>query len=120
MRTRRPRSQVSYGRFAALFRADAYDVLNWRDRDLTVAKFSSVCRSQNRINHEIFDVFGNDYFDLDFRDKFDLILSAPIRLGMSLLATVALYFADGHPVHVDFLEGGPNGIQQVWPDNRFD
>src|SRR6266851_73219 len=107
-------------RFSSFFGANANHVVYRDNENFAVAEFPGVGRSQERIDDEIFDIIRNSHFDLYLRDEFDLILGASIRLGVSTLATVALNFADGHAVHVDFLERSSNGIQQMWPDNRFD
>ncbi len=52
-------------RLTAFAGADAYDLVSWSDEYFAVAKFSGPGSLLDGLDDRIFNIFRDDYFDLD-------------------------------------------------------
>src|SRR5216684_7836359 len=97
---------------AAFAGSDPDDILHRNNEDFAVAKLSCSGGLRDCLDDGIFNAFGDDDFDFDLWDKLDLILRAAIGFGMSLLTTITLNLADGHPGDTNLLESVSHRVQK--------
>src|SRR5664280_1117150 len=102
--------------------AGAYpdDLVDRRDPHLAVADLARLCR----LDHHVEQVGGIRVVDEDLhphlRDEVDVVLGAPVYLGVAALPAVALHLRDGHPLHPEFLQGDLHVVELERLDDRGD
>jgi hypothetical protein len=99
--------------------ADTNHARDIEDKDLTVADFAGLRRTDNGIHAGVDDIIGDNDFDFHFRQKIDHILRAAIQLGMPLLAAKAFHFRYRHPGDADFGQRFTHVIQFERFNNRI-
>src|SRR5581483_7045549 len=93
-------------RFRADFTgANAHDLLEIEDEDLSVADLSRVGGLLDGLDGALEEVVADGGLDLHLRQEVDDVLGAAIELGVALLAAEALHFRDGDALHADAGEG---------------
>src|SRR4030095_7385249 len=98
---------------------DAYDFLNWGNKDLPVADLSRLRTVGDHFNYLRRLVVRDKNLDLHLRQKIHRILRAAIKLGMSFLAAETFDLPDSHPLDPGFGQSFFNLIQLEWLNNRF-
>src|SRR5258706_5844936 len=104
-------------RLPALAGANPDHIVHRNNEDFAITKLACPGGLRDCLDHGIFNAFGDDDFNLDLWDKLDLIFRAAIGFGMSLLTTITLNLADGHPGDTDFLQSVSDRVQKVRSDD---
>src|SRR5712692_1439518 len=103
---------VSLERFRAGFAgADADDLLQIDDEDLSVADLSRVGRFFDGFDRLIEHLVLDRGLDLHFRQEIDHVFRATIQLGVTFLPAETLDFGDGDALHADGGQGFPHLVK---------
>src|SRR5580698_2155956 len=83
--------------FSALVVANANDLIDAREKNLSVSDFAGASGRRNRLHDFLNHRIGDDQLELDLRNKVDGIFPAAVELGVSLLSAMAASLKYGHP-----------------------
>src|SRR3989338_5156538 len=107
------------GRFAALSCPDSNHPFQIGHKHLSISDAPRFRRRQDR-RHRPVEVFvGKGDFDLQLRDKLDIIFRAAIKLFMPFLPPEPFDLGDGHPDDSDIGQGFLHLLKLERLDNRF-
>src|SRR5262249_18448424 len=90
---------------AGLAGADADDLLEVEDEDLSVADLSGVGALLDRLDDAVEHVVLDRRLHLHLGKEVDHVLGAAIELGVAFLAAEAFHLGDGDPLHADRRHG---------------
>src|SRR5262245_26322002 len=85
--------------------ADVIILFDRLDEDASVADFPSSRGGDHGLDHIVHLVILDNNFDLDLRQKRNLVLDASVHYRMAFLTAMAAHFRDGH----SFYESGESG-----------
>src|SRR5712692_4914152 len=103
---------VSLERFRAGFAgADADDLFQIDDEDLSVADLSRVGRFFDGFDRLIEHLVLDRGLDLHFRQEIDHVFRAAIQLGVAFLPAETFDFGDGDALHADGGQGFPHLVK---------
>src|SRR2546426_421486 len=78
--------------------SDSEDTFGRRDPDLAVADLSRSRGLADDLDEAVDGVVVGHHFDLDLRDELDLVLGAPVDLGVATLTPKPARLGNGHPL----------------------
>src|SRR5882724_9661183 len=96
---------------AGLAGADADDLLQIEDEDLSIAYLSGVGRLLDRLDRLIEHFVLDGGLDFHFRQEIDHVLRAAIQLGVTFLPAEALDLGDGDALNADGGQGFPHLVK---------
>src|SRR6266496_220634 len=108
------------GGLATLPGPNAHDLLQIAHEDLAVSELAGLGGLEDGFHRLLDQLLGQRDLDLDLGQELDLVLAAPVGLGVALLAAETLHLADRHPHDADLLQGVLHRLQQVRPHDGFD
>src|ERR1700730_12776675 len=76
------------------------------DPDFAVTDLAGARRPDNAVHDLVDNGIVDDDLDPNLRDEIDRVFSTPADLGVTLLSSIALDFADRHPQDARLLEAG--------------
>src|SRR4029079_7579112 len=94
------------------------DGVDRADPDLAVADPAGLRGLHDDADDVVRVVVTDHDLDPDLRHQGDVVLRAPVHLGVALLAAVAADLADGHAGHAEGLERLPDVLPLVRLDHR--
>src|SRR5215475_2198837 len=103
-----------------LTRADADRVAEVGHEDLAVADLASFGRRGDRLDHAVDAIRRDRHLDLHLGQEIHGVFGAAIDLGVSLLASVALDFADGQTADAETTERLAHVVKLERLDDRND
>ena len=95
---------ASEGSVAAFAGADAYGIFDMENKDLPVAHLAGLGDFLNHLDDLLNHFVWYNDFQLCLWDKVNLVLAAPVELGVALLPAESLDLTDGHALDSDFAQ----------------
>src|SRR6478735_10119505 len=108
----------SDGRLVAVPGADADDAVDRRDPDLAVPDPARLGGRDDRLSDRLDVGVVEHDLEPDLGHQRDVVLRAPVDLGVTLLPAVTADLAHGHPGDADTLERGADFLPLVRLDHR--
>src|SRR5579863_2390486 len=104
----------------ALIIADANDLIDVREKNLSVTDFAGASGRRNRLHDFLNHQISNDQFELDLGNKIDGVLPAAVELGVSLLPAMAASLEYGHAFDANLVQRILYAFQLGDLDDGFD
>src|ERR1700758_4521249 len=97
---------ASYSIGSAFTGAHSHNGFHGADPDFAVTDLASARRLNDAVHDLVDDRVVDDDLDPNLRHEIDRVLGTPVNLGVALLPSVALDFADGHAQDAGLLQAG--------------
>src|SRR5271165_867740 len=110
----------SEGIGSAFTGAHSHDGFHGAHPDFAVADLAGARRPDDAVHDFVDDGIVDDHLDANLRHEVDRVLSTPVNLGVALLPSIALNFADGHPEDAGLFEARLDVVERERLDDRGD
>jgi len=104
----------------ALIIADANDLIDVREKNLSVTDLAGAGGRRNRLHDLLNHRIGDDQLEFDLRNKIDGVLPAAVELGVSLLPAMAPSLEYGHAFDANLVQRILYAFQLGHLDDGFD
>ena len=89
---------------SALIIADANDLIDVRKKNLPVTDLAGASGCRNSLHDFLNHRIGDDQLEFDLRNKIDSIFPAAVKLGVSLLSSMAASLEYGHAFDANLVQ----------------
>jgi len=100
--------------------ANAQDVFDLIDKNLSVSNLAGGRRRSNCLDHFFSNIVPNDHLDLDLGKQVNRVFAPPVYLGMAFLTDISADLGDGHSLQPKLDQSFFYCLESSWLDDCLD